>query len=130
MGKIMKKLLLGVFTSVALLCFSAGAWADKISELFECELEKGATIADAQAINVKWLAFMRANVSEDISSVAATVVVGDFDEFLYVDTYPDLATWAAAKTALETDEGQALETSFGDVMECDESTLYRVHPTE
>jgi len=126
----MKKLLLGVFTSVALLCFSAGAWADKISELFECELEKGATIADAQAINVKWLAFMRANVSEDISSVAATVVVGDFDEFLYVDTYPDLATWAAAKTALETDEGQALETSFGDVMECDESTLYRVHPTE
>ena len=73
---------------------------------------------------------MRANVSEDISSVAATVVVGDFDEFLYVDTYPDLATWAAAKTALETDEGQALETSFGDVMECDESTLYRVHPTE
>jgi len=130
MGKIMKKLLLGVFTSVALLCFSAGAWADKISELFECELEQGATIADAQAINVKWLAFMRANVSEDISSVAATVVVGDFDEFLYVDTYPDLATWAAAKTALETDEGQALETSFGDVMECDESTLYRVHPTE
>jgi len=130
MGKIMKKLLLGVFTSVALLCLSAGAWADKISELFECELEKGATIADAQAINVKWLAFMRANVSEDISSVAATVVVGDFDEFLYVDTYPDLATWAAAKTALETDEGQALETSFGDVMECDESTLYRVHPTE
>jgi len=126
----MKKLLLGVFTSVALLCLSAGAWADKISELFECELEKGATIADAQAINVKWLAFMRANVSEDISSVAATVVVGDFDEFLYVDTYPDLATWAAAKTALETDEGQALETSFGDVMECDESTLYRVHPTE
>jgi hypothetical protein len=130
MGNIMKKLLLGAFTSVALLCFSAGAWADKISELFECELEKGATIADAQAINVKWLAFMRANVSEDISSVAATVVVGDFDEFLYVDTYPDLATWAAAKTALETDEGQALETSFGDVMECDESTLYRVHPTE
>jgi hypothetical protein len=130
MGNIMKKLLLGAFTSVALLCFSAGAWADKISELFECELEKGATIADAQAINVKWLAFMRANVSEDISSVAATVVVGDFDEFLYVDTYPDLAPWAAAKTALETDEGQALETSFGDVMECDESTLYRVHPTE
>ena len=126
----MKKLLLGAFTSVALLCVSAGAWADKVSEVFECELEKGATIADAQAINVTWLAFMRANVSEDISSVAATVVVGDFDEFLYVDTYPDLATWAAAKTALETDEGQALETSFGDVMECDESTLYRVHPTE
>jgi len=126
----MKKLLLSAFASIALLCFSTGAWADKVSEVYECEFEKGATLADAQAINTKWLAFMKANVSEDITSVAATVMVGKFDEFLYVDTYPDLATWAAARAALETDEGQAVETEFGDVMECDESTLYRVHPTE
>ena len=124
----MKKLLLGAFTSLAL--FSAGAWADTVSEVFECKFEKGATLADAQALNEKWLAFMKANVSEDISSAAATALVGDFDEFLYVDTYPDVATWAAAKTALESDEGQAIETGFSDVMECDESTLYRVHPTE
>ena len=126
----MKKLLLGACTSMALLCFSAGAWADKVSEVFECEYEKGATLADAQAVNEKWLAFMKANVSEDITSVAATALVGDFDEFLFVDTYPDIETWAAAKTALQTDEGQAIENGFGDVMECDESTLYRVHPTE
>ena len=124
----MKKLLLGAFASLAL--FSAGAWADKVSEVFECEFEKGATLADAQAVNAKWLAFMKANVSEDITSVAATVLVGDFDEFLYVDTYPDLATWAAAKAALETDEVQAIENGFSNVSECDESTLYRVHPTE
>ena len=124
----MKKLLLGAFTSLAL--FSAGAWADTVSEVFECKFEKGATLADAQALNEKWLAFMKANVSEDITSAAATALVGDFDEFLYVDTYPDVATWAAAKTALESDEGQAIETGFSDVMECDESTLYRVHPTE
>jgi hypothetical protein len=128
MRKIMKKLLLSAFASIAL--FSTGAWADKVSEVFECEFEKGATLADAQAINAKWLAFMKANVSEDITSVAATAEVGDFDEFLYVDTYPDIETWAAARTASETDEGQAIETEFGDVMECDESTLYRVHPTE
>ena len=124
----MKKLLLSACASLALI--SAGAWADKVSEVFECEFEKGATLADAQAVNAKWLAFMKANVSEDITSVAATVLVGDFDEFLYVDTYPDLATWAAAKAALETDEGQAIENGFSDVSECDESTLYRVHPTE
>jgi hypothetical protein len=128
MRKIMKKLLLSAFASIAL--FSTGAWADKVSEVYECEFEKGATLADAQAVNKKWLAFMKANVSEDITSVAATAEVGDFDEFLYVDTYPDIETWAAARTASETDEGQAIETEFGDVMECDESTLYRVHPTE
>ena len=44
----MKKLLLSAFASLAL--FSAGAWADKVSEVFECELEKGMTIANAQAI--------------------------------------------------------------------------------
>lgn len=126
----MKKLFLGAFASLALLCFSAGAWADKITEVFECELEKGKTLADAQEVNKKWLAFMRTNVSEDITSVAATSVVGKSKDFLYVDTYPDLATWAAGKTALETDEGKAVQSGFGDVMECDKNKLYRTQATE
>jgi hypothetical protein len=130
MRKIMKKLLLSAFASVALLCFSTGAWADKVSEVFECELEKGMTMANAQAVNVKWLAFMHANVSKDITSVAATVLVGKSVEFRYVDTYPDLATWAAAKAALETDEGKAVEGGFEGVIECDENKLYRLLPTE
>jgi hypothetical protein len=130
MRKIMKKSLLGAFTSIALLCFSAGAWADKVSEVFECELEKGMTIANAQAVNAKWLAFMHANVSKDITSVAAIVLVGKSDEFRYVDTYPDLATWAAAKAALETDEGQAVDGGFEGVIECNKNKLYRLLSTE
>lgn len=126
----MKKSLLSAFATAALLCFSAGAWADKVSEVFECELEKGMTMANAQAINEKWLAFMHANVSEDITSVAATVLVGKSDEFRYVDTYPDLATWAAAKAALETAEGKAVEGGFEGVIECDENKLYRLLSTE
>ncbi len=129
MGKIVKKLLLGAFASLALLCFSAGAWADKVTEVFECELEKGKTLADAQAVNKKWLAFMKANVSEDITSAAATTVVGKSKGFLYLDTYPDLATWAAGKAALQTDEGQAVESGFDDVMECDKNKLYRIQPS-
>ena len=126
----MKKLLLGAFASVALLCFSAGAHADPVSEVFTCKLEKGKSIADAQAVNSKWLAFMRANVSEDIRSSAATAVVGNSDEFMYVDTYPDLATWAAGKDALGTDEGQAVTSGFDDIMECDKNRLYRIRTTE
>ena len=126
----MKKSLLSAFASVALLCFSTGALADQVSEVFECELEKGMTMAKAQAINSKWLAFMHANVSEDITSVAAIVLVGKSDEFRYVDTYPDLATWAAAKAALETDEGQAVEGAFEGVIECNKNKLYRLLSTE
>ena len=126
----MKKLILGALASLALLCFSAGAWADKVTEVFECELEKGKTLADAQAVNTKWLAFMKAKVSEDITSVAATAVVGKSKGFLYVDTYPDIATWAAGKAALQTDEGKAVVSGFDDVMECDKNKLYRIQPTE
>jgi hypothetical protein len=130
MRKIMKRLFLGVFTSLALLCFSAGAWADQVSEVFECELEKGMTMANAQVVNAKWLAFMHANISKDITSVAAVVLVGKSDEFRYVDTYPDLATWAAAKAALQTEEGQAIEGGFEGVIECNKNKLYRLLPTE
>jgi hypothetical protein len=130
MRKIMKKSLLGALASIALLCISAGAWANKVSEVFECELEKGMTIANAQAINTKWLAFMHANVSEDITSVAAIVLVGKSDEFRYVDTYPDLAAWAAAKAALETDEGKAVQSGFEGVIECNKNKLYTLQPTE
>jgi hypothetical protein len=126
----MNKRLLGAFASVALLCFSAGAWADSVSEIFSCKLEEGKTLADAQAVNSKWLAFMRANVSEDINSMAATTVVGDSDGFMYVDSYPDLATWAAGKAALSTDAGQAVEDGFDDVMDCTGNRLYRMRPTE
>ncbi len=126
----MKTSLLSAFASVALLCFSTGALADKVSEVFECELEKGMTMANAQAVNANWLAFMHANVSEGITSVAAIVLVGKSDEFRYVDTYPDLATWAAAKAALETDEGKAVEGGFEGIIECDENKLYRLLSTE
>ena len=126
----MKKLILGVFAPVALLCLSAGAWADEVSNVYTCTLEEGKTLDDAQAVNSKWLAFMRANVSEDISSVAGTAIVGDSDVFLWVDTYPDLATWAAGQEALDTDEGEAVESGFEGVVDCSGNRLWRIRPTE
>jgi hypothetical protein len=125
----MKNLVLGAFASVALLC-SAGAWADRVSEVFVCTLEEGKTIEDAQAANSKWLAWMRKNVHEDIVSSAITAIVGPSTEFRYVDTYPDLATWSAAKLALQTDEGMAAESVFEGVIDCGGNTLYRVRETK
>jgi hypothetical protein len=126
----MRKLLLGAFASVALLCFSAGALADEVSEVWTCTLEEGKTIDDAQVANSKWLAWMRANVHKDIRSMAATAVVGNSQEFRWVDTYPDLATWAAGKAALDTEEGRAIETVFAGITDCSRNELVRVRPTK
>lgn len=126
----MKKLLMGAFASAALLCFSAGALADEVSEVWTCTLEEGKTLDDAQTANSKWLAWMRANVNEGIRSMAATAVVGNSQEFRWVDTYPDLATWAAAKAALDTEEGNAIEAVFAGITKCGKNELVRARPTK
>lgn len=126
----MKNPLVGAFASAALLCFSAVVLADEVSEVWTCTLEEGKTLDDAQAANSKWLAWMRKNVNEGIRSVAATAVVGNSQEFRWVDTYPDLATWAAAKAALDTEEGAAIETVFAGITDCSSNELLRVRPTK
>ena len=126
----MKKMLLGMFLSFALMGFSATTIADEVAEVYNCKLMDGKTIADAQAVNSKWLAWMRTNVSEAIRSTAATAIVGDANGFLYFVTYPDLATWTAGKTALDSDEGRKIESGFDDVMECSGNRLWRLQHAE
>ena len=126
----MKKVMLSVILILGAFCLSGTAFADSVAEVYTCTLKEGKTIADAQAINTKWLAWMRANVSEDIESTAATVLVGDSGSFLYVDIYPDVETWAAGDAALQTPEGQAAEAGFLDVMECSGNRLWRLQETQ
>ena len=114
----MHKHLTRLFTTVAICCLSAGALADPVAEVFTCKLHEGKTMEDAKAINKVWLAWMRTNVAEEITSTAATALVGDSETFIYVDTYPDLETWAKDKTARETAEGAAVESGFDAVMKC------------
>lgn len=115
-----------IFMVIAMFCLSAGAWADPVAEVFACKLHEGKTMEDAKEINKKWLAWMRAKVAEEITSTAATAVVGDSDTFMYVDTYPDLETWAKGKTARETDEGMAVEGGFDAVMTCASNRLWKL----
>jgi hypothetical protein len=122
----MHKHLRSIFTTLAIFCLSAGALADPVAEVFTCKLHEGKTMEDAKAVNKMWLAWMRANVAEEITSTAATAVVGDSDTFMYVDTYPDLETWAKGKTARETDEGAAVEGGFDAVMKCPSNRLWKL----
>ena len=119
--------------SAALLAFlsvGGAAFADDYREVWECKTKDGKTLEDVQAINSKWLAWMRKNVDKDISSAVLTAVVGDLTSFIFVDTYPSLETWSEGKSAQDdNDEMDAFNAEFDAVAECGETRLWRHRPT-
>ena len=110
--------------------FAGPVSADTYREVWRCELEDDKKIEEVQAANSKWLAFVRKNVDKGIESGVSTAVVGNQEIFLFVDSYPSLDVWAAAKKALDTDEGDALDEVFEGLFECDENYLWKHEPTE
>lgn len=106
------------------------SFADTILEVYTCELKDGKKQEELQAINSKWLKWVRENVNEGIESSVGTAVVGDQEVFLFADTYPDLATWAATQTALDSDAASELKDIFEDVSDCSENRLWKFEPTE
>ena len=126
----MKKLLPGAFVALVTLCLSSVATADSVAEVWTCEVKEGKTIEDVQATNSKWLKWINAHVEGGgITSSIGTAVVGNNDIFIFVDTYPNLATWAAAKDVLDSDEGGEIDELFEDVSECSENRLWKIEDT-
>lgn len=115
--------------AISVLFLAGTASADTYREVWSCELEDEKKIEDVQAANSKWLAWVRKNVNEDISSAVLTAVVGSQEGFLFVDSYPSLAVWAATKDRLDTDEGEELGEVFEGLFECDENRLWKSEPT-
>ena len=96
----MKKRFIATFVALVAFCFSGIAMADSIGESWTCKVKEGKTIEDVQAKNSEWLKWINANVEGGgITSSVGTAVVGNAQTFIFVDTYPNLATWAAAKIA-------------------------------
>ena len=115
--------------SLSLIWLAAHASAE-VMHYSRCKLVEGKTIADVQNVNKTWLAFVHDNVSDEISSSIATSIVGDAGNYMFVDSYPDLATWAAAKKALDSDEGNAIEAQFAELGECNSNRLWNLQPTD
>jgi len=125
----MKRLVSRSLALLAILGLSGVAIAESYSEVFTCTTEDEKTLDDVQAANSKWLAFVHKNVSEDITSSVVSAVVGDTSVFLFVDTYPDLATWANTKTRLDQDDVEEMDL-FEGVSECTTNSLYKSELTE
>lgn len=127
----MKKLLSATLVALVTLCLSGVATADSIAETWTCKVEEGKKIEDVQATNSKWLKWINAHVEGGgITSAVGTAVVGNAEKFIFVDTYPNLATWAAAKDALDSDAGDEMDDLFDDVSECKENRLWKIESTK
>jgi len=127
----MQKLLTATLVALVMLCFSGMAVADSIAETWTCEVKEGKKVEDVQAQNSKWLKWINAHVDGGgITSAVGTTVVGNSEIFIFVDTYPNLATWAAAKDALDSEEGDELDDLFEDVSDCSENRLWKIEDTK
>ncbi len=121
----MKKSVLMVLFLIA----PALAWGDNhdehIVEFWKCELKDGQEMEAVEANNKKWLAMTRKTAgSEEVNSYLMTAIVGDQTKFVFADVYPDMASWSAAKSAEESDEGEAIEATFDALMDCSDNRLY------
>ena len=123
----MKKFLMQATLAGAVMGLAMTASAETIyEEVWTCKLEEGKTIEDVQAANSKWLKFVNDKTGKGkIRSSVVAAVVGNTDTFLFVDTYPDLATWGATKELLGSEEGEEVEEVFEGLSDCSENRLYR-----
>jgi len=126
----MKMNLLKLGLLSAMLGFAINASAEeRIAEIWNCETEDGKTIDDVQAANGKWLKYMNENVEGgDIRSYVLTPIVGKQGVFIYVDSYPNLASWTAGQ-ALEGDAMTAINDELNEVATCSKNTLHRSEPS-
>ena len=121
----MKKLLLAALILIVPVLGLADNHGTAIVEMWKCELKEGVKAEDVEATNKKWLAMTRkAAGSDEVNSYMLTTIVGDQTRFLFADIFPNMATWGAAKDA-ESEESDAIEATFNEMMECTDNRLYK-----
>ena len=120
----MKKLLITILLlNVPGLCLADDS---RIAVIFKCKLNDGKEMEEVQANNVRWLANARkTGGSEEINSYALEPQIGELNHFMFIDSYPDLATWAKAQSAEETEESKAINAAFEELMECEKNRMYK-----
>ncbi len=123
----MKLILIRAIALIAMLGIWATASADtSYREVWTCKLNEGKTMDDVRAANSKWVKFVKANVDGGITSHIVTSVVGNATpgHFVYVDSFPSLEVWTAAKSALEgNEEGEAIDAELTEAAVCSENSL-------
>ena len=120
------KNLLAIATLAAAMTLCATASADThIEEVWDCSLREGKTIAQANGLNANWIKYVNKNVKGGgINSRIVTPLVGDMGSFIFVDSFPNLGSWAETKELMSSGEGQKIEAAIDEVSDCTSNRLY------
>ena len=111
------------------------AEGERIVEIWTCTVNEGSTIDDVGRLTASWNEFIRSVGATDARSFILSHLIGTIrghettsdvtTSFLFLDSFPDVASWAAAKRAEQTPEGQELMSAFIRANTCTANTLYR-----
>jgi hypothetical protein len=120
------KNLLAIATLAAAMTLCATASAEThIEEVWDCSLREGKTIAQVSSRNANWIKYVNKNVKGGgINSRIVTPLVGDMGSFIFVDSFPNLGSWAETKELMSSGEGQKIEAAFDEVTNCSSNRLY------
>ena len=117
--------------AVAGVGLSGLASADTFANVYTCKVKDDVEMEDVQAANSKWLKFVNAKVAGGgITSSVGTAVVGNFETFIFVDTYPSLSAWAATQELLDSDAGDEVDGLFEDLTDCSKNSLWKFEDTK
>ena len=76
-------------------------------------------------INARWLKWARSTAGTDeITSSYVSTIVGELGGFMWVDTYPDIATWGKI-----VDADSDFDAEFDEVSTCSGNRMYRGEET-
>jgi hypothetical protein len=121
----MKTILSVTALAAAMLCGANANAESHIEEVWECTLVEGKTMEQVNNINASWIKYANENVKGGgISSRTVTPLVGDLGSFIFVDSFPDLGSWATAKEVMSTGDGQKIEAALEEVSSCTSNRLY------
>jgi len=115
--------------TVIMLMASFSVNADtRVEQVWTCTLNDGKTLEELNAVHGKWIAWANKQpFGGDIRGhVVSSLVGAEFSVVLLIDSYPDLATYAADIEAYYAAEGQALDAEYDAVSTCTSSALYTV----
>ena len=117
------------------ICEGQGVEGERIVEIWTCTLNDGNSMEDIERLSARWLDLILSEGARDVDSYRLSHLVGTMrghesaedvtSHFLFVDSFPDIDSWMAAKRAETTPEGQEILAGFTEANTCSTNTLYR-----
>ena len=105
----------------------APAFADNVLQLWECEIEKDASLEQLIDVSKQWTAAVQdIDGAAEIEAYLDIPIAGDAGpgEFMYVMVAPSAAAWAAYMDGYGGSEAEALEEEWDKVASCSESSMW------